>query len=203
MSAHPEFHIGACVIDYDSPLVIEETGINHEGSLDATIEMVDAAIRAGSEAFKRQAHIIEDEMSPEIRSVIPGNVDVSLHDTMEQCALNEKNRRALMAHLESQGAMFISTSFSRVTAEGGERFGMNYKSDSRQQGRIPACDSIMNVNNDQGAITSALRRMAGRQFSPQATFGDGNSVSHFMTALNESRLWQTSHQKQFRDVEAP
>ena len=74
---------------------------------------------------------------------------------------------------------------------------------SRQQGRIPACDSIMNVNNDQEAIASALRRMAGRQFSPQATFGDGNSVSHFMTALNESRLWQTSHQKQFRDVEAP
>ena len=44
------------------PLVIAEIGINHEGSLEKAICMVDDAKAAGCECVKFQYHIIEDEM---------------------------------------------------------------------------------------------------------------------------------------------
>ena len=73
-----EFKIGSRLIgDNHPPLVIAEIGINHEGSLDLAISMADAAIDAGAEIIKHQTHIVEDEMSNEARSVIPGNADVS------------------------------------------------------------------------------------------------------------------------------
>ena len=59
------------------PLVIAELGINHEGSLNTAIEMVDAAA-AGAEVLKHQTHIVEDEMSGEAKNVVPVNADVSI-----------------------------------------------------------------------------------------------------------------------------
>ncbi len=101
--------------DY-SPLVIAEIGINHEGSLKVAKEMVDAAKRAGVEVVKHQTHIVEDEMSPAAKEVIPGNAKVSIYEIMERCALNEKDERALKAYVEEKGMIFISTPFSRAAA---------------------------------------------------------------------------------------
>ncbi len=99
------------------PLVIAEIGINHEGSLKAAKEMVDAAKRAGAEVVKHQTHIVEDEMSGAAKKVIPGNAEVSIYDIMERCALNEKDESELKNYVESQGMIFISTPFSRAAAE--------------------------------------------------------------------------------------
>ncbi|MCM2131832.1 N-acetylneuraminate synthase family protein [Larsenimonas rhizosphaerae] len=147
MSAHPEFYIGTRAVGYDHPpLVIAEIGINHEGSLDVAIEMVDAAIRAGAEVIKHQTHIIEDEMSSEARGVIPGNADVSIYDIMERCALNEDDERALMEHVERQGAIFISTPFSRAAAERLERFGVQaYKIGSGECNNYPLIEHIASL----------------------------------------------------------
>ncbi|MBV7268547.1 N-acetylneuraminate synthase family protein [Winogradskyella luteola] len=101
--------------DY-SPLVIAEIGINHEGSLKVAKEMVDAAKRAGVEVVKHQTHIVEDEMSPAAKKVIPGNAKVSIYEIMERCALNEKDERALKVYVEEKGMIFISTPFSRAAA---------------------------------------------------------------------------------------
>jgi len=68
------------------PLVIVEIGINHEGSLETALKMVDAAYHAGAEMIKHQTHIVEDEMSGEARKVIPGNADVSIYEIIERCA---------------------------------------------------------------------------------------------------------------------
>jgi N-acetylneuraminate synthase len=56
-------------IDYP-PLVIAEIGINHEGSLTVAKEMVDAAHRAGVEVVKHQTHIVEDEMSKQLKVIL-------------------------------------------------------------------------------------------------------------------------------------
>ena len=53
------------------PLVIVEIGINHEGSLETALQMVDAAHEAGAEVIKHQTHVVEDEMSKEAKKVIP------------------------------------------------------------------------------------------------------------------------------------
>jgi len=113
----PQFMLGNRPVGEDHPpLVIAEIGINHEGSLDVAIEMVDAAKRAGAEVIKHQTHIVEDEMSDEAKSVIPGNADVSIYEIMARCALDEANETALMKYVQAQGMHFISTPFSRAAA---------------------------------------------------------------------------------------
>lgn len=102
-------------LDYD-PLVIAEIGINHEGSLKTAFEMVDAAILGGAEVIKHQTHIVEDEMSQEAKRVIPGNASVSIYEIMERCSLNEEDEVELKKYVESKGAVFISTPFSREAA---------------------------------------------------------------------------------------
>ncbi|MTE27393.1 N-acetylneuraminate synthase [Winogradskyella ouciana] len=98
------------------PLVIAEIGINHEGSLQVAKDMVDAAKRAGAEVVKHQTHIVEDEMSPVAKKVIPGNADVSIYEIMERCALNEEDEAELKSYVEAKGMIFISTPFSRAAA---------------------------------------------------------------------------------------
>lgn len=113
----PELVISGRKIGRDHPpLVVAEIGINHEGSLETAIAMADAAIDAGAEIIKHQTHVVDDEMSIEAQSVIPGNAAVSIHEIMARCALNEADERALMAHVQARGAIFISTPFSRAAA---------------------------------------------------------------------------------------
>lgn len=110
-----EFKIGSRLIGDDHPpVVITEIGINHEGALDTAIEMVDAALGAGAEIIKHQTHVVEDEMSDEAKSVIPGNADVSIYEIMDRCALSEADERTLMNYVQQRGAIFISTPFSRA-----------------------------------------------------------------------------------------
>jgi len=118
-----EFCIGTRFVgENHPPLVIAEIGINHGGSLDSAIHMADAAIDAGAEVVKHQTHVIEDEMSEEAKSVIPGNADISIYEIMDQCALSEAEEWALMQHVRARGALFISTPFSRAAAERLKRF---------------------------------------------------------------------------------
>ncbi|GBK99346.1 sialic acid synthase [Vibrio harveyi] len=129
-------------LDYD-PLVIAEIGINHEGSLKVAFEMVDAAIEGGAEIIKHQTHVVEDEMSGEARSVVPGNADVSIYDIMERCALDEEDETKLKEYVESKGAIFISTPFSRAAALRLERMNVPaYKIGSGECNNYPLLDLI-------------------------------------------------------------
>jgi len=129
-------------LDYP-PLVIAEIGINHEGSLKAAKEMVDAAKRAGVEVVKHQTHIVEDEMSGAAKKVIPGNADVSIYDIMERCSLNEADETELKNYVESQGMIFISTPFSRAASERLERMNVAaYKIGSGECNNYPLLEHI-------------------------------------------------------------
>ncbi|QIZ77322.1 N-acetylneuraminate synthase family protein [Ferrimonas lipolytica] len=129
-------------LDYD-PLVIAEIGINHEGSLKVAFEMVDAAIEGGAEVIKHQTHVVEDEMSGEAKRVVPGNADVSIYEIMERCALNEEDETKLKEYVESKGAIFISTPFSRAAALRLERMNVPaYKVGSGECNNYPLLDLI-------------------------------------------------------------
>lgn len=140
----PEFNISGRKIGYEyDPLVIAEIGINHEGSLQAAYEMVDAAIEAGAEIIKHQTHVVEDEMSGDAKKVIPGNADVSIYEIMERCALNEEDEIKLKNYVESKGAIFISTPFSRAAAERLERMGVvAYKIGSGECNNYPLLELV-------------------------------------------------------------
>src|SRR5215203_4166431 len=142
--SQPEISIGGRKIGPAyPPLVVAEIGINHEGSLDVAIEMVDAAARAGVEVVKHQTHIVEDEMSGAARRVIPGNAAVSIYEIMQRCALSETAEIQLQKYVESKGMIFISTPFSRAAADRLERMNIPaYKVGSGECNNYPLLKHI-------------------------------------------------------------
>lgn len=105
------------------PLVVAEIGINHEGSIDKAIQMVDDAAAAGCECAKFQCHVVEDEMIP--NAVIPPNAKESIWDIMARCALTEAEDARLMQYVASKGMIYLSTPFSRAAAERLNRAGVS------------------------------------------------------------------------------
>jgi len=100
-----------------SPLVIAEIGINHEGSLKKAKKMIRDAMDVGAECVKFQCHIIDDEMIPEAKKVIPGNANESIWNIMSRCAFGEKEDRELKKYTEDLGLIYLSTPFSRAAAD--------------------------------------------------------------------------------------
>ena len=97
------------------PLVLAEIDINHEGSFEKAVQMVDDAYKAGCECVKFQSHVIEDEMIP--NNVIPGNAKESIWDIMARCALSEDEEIQLKSYVESKGMIYLCTPFSRAAAD--------------------------------------------------------------------------------------
>ncbi len=139
-----EFYISnRRVSNSDTPLIIAEIGINHEGCLKTAFEMVDAAAEAGIEVVKHQTHVVEDEMSTQAKDVIPGNADVSIYEIMERCALNEEEEIKLKEYVESKGMLFISTPFSRAAADRLKRMDIPaYKIGSGECNNYPLIEHI-------------------------------------------------------------
>ncbi len=108
--------IGHIHVSAKNPLVVPEIGINHNGSLEIAKLMVDAAKSAGASIIKHQTHIIEDEMSREAQSVIPGNADISIYEIMKKCALSYADELSLKDYVEKSGMVYLSTPFSRAAA---------------------------------------------------------------------------------------
>lgn len=137
------FYIGDIEIGGDQVVVIPEIGINHNGSLSVAKEMVDAAYRAGARIIKHQTHIVDDEMSPEAKGIIPGNSDESIYDIMSKCALGKDDEFELMNYVNKKGMEFISTPFSRAAADRLEGFGVKaYKIGSGEMNNYPLIEHI-------------------------------------------------------------
>ena len=112
-----KFNIGNRLIGEGClPLVVAEIGINHGGSFSKAVDMIDAARNAGAECVKFQSHDLEDEMTDEAKHVIPGNTSRSIYDVIESCLLSEKQEEELKLYTEDQGLIFLSTPFSRKSA---------------------------------------------------------------------------------------
>lgn len=153
-------------LDYE-PLIIAEIGINHQGSLRIAKEMVDAAWEGGAELVKHQTHIVEDEMSPEAKKVIPGNAHESIFEIMEKASLDEDEERELKAYIESKGLLFLSTPFSRRAADRLERMGVKaYKIGSGECNNYPLIEHIaafgkpMIVSTGMNTINSIKKTVA-------------------------------------------
>ena len=136
--------LGSIVINKNGPpLIIAEIGINHGGNLFIAKEMVDAAKRAGCRCVKHQTHIVDDEMSPVAKNVLPGNADVSIYEVMDSCALGEDDEYELMRYVQRQGMLFLSTPFSRAAADRLHRFGVEaYKIGSGECNNLPLLKHI-------------------------------------------------------------
>lgn len=111
------FYIGERFVgDGAPPLLIAEIGINHGGSLDTAIAMVDSAAEAGIEVIKHQTHIAVDEMTYHAKAIIPEHADKNIYEIIDECSLDESEEIELMDYVSSKEMIFISTPFSRNAA---------------------------------------------------------------------------------------
>jgi len=140
----PEITLAGRKIGPDhAPLVIAEIGINHEGDYAKAERMVRDASSVGCECVKFQCHVVEDEMSPQAKKVIPGNADESIYEIMERCQLSEADERRLKDLVESLGMIYLSTPFSRAAADRLESMGVcGYKIGSGECNNYPLVDHI-------------------------------------------------------------
>lgn len=189
------FNIGGIKVGNDElPLVIPEIGINHGGSLEVAIEMVDAAYRAGARIIKHQTHIIDDEMSGEAKKVIPGNSIKSIYDVMKECALSEEEERELMKYTESKGMVFLSTPFSRMAADRLERFGVKaFKIGSGEMNNYPLLEHVANfgkpmiVSTGMNSIES-IKRAVDILDKKQVPFALMHTTNLYPTKPSQVRL---------------
>src|SRR3989344_6091765 len=115
---NPFIKIGKRKIGRDFyPFVIAEIGINHEGSMKKAKQMVLDAYKSGAECVKFQTHVIEDEMIPAAKRIVPANAKESIWKIMTRCAFREDEDCKLKKYVESLGMIYLSTPFSRAAAE--------------------------------------------------------------------------------------
>jgi N-acetylneuraminate synthase len=174
------------------PLVIAEIGINHEGSFEKAVRMVDDAAAAGCECAKFQSHVIEDEMIP--NDVIPGNAKESIWDIMQRCALSEAEEIELKRYVESKGLIYLCTPFSRAAAIRLERMGVPaYKIGSGECNNYPLIAHIASYKKpvilstgmndlDSVALAVEILRRAG------VPFGLLHCTSMYPTPYHKVRL---------------
>lgn len=147
------------------PLVMAEVGINHEGSFDKAIQLVDAAKDAGAELVKFQCHITEKEMVP--TDMKPGKIsDERLWDIIKRCELNEEEERKVQAYCKQKGLIYLSTPFSREAADRLHAMGVPaFKIGSGECNNYPLLDHIARMGkpmilstgmNDLPAIKKAV-----------------------------------------------
>ena len=99
-----------------APLIVPEIGINHEGSLEKAIQLIDAAKSSGAEIIKFQCHIVEEEMLK--TGMKPGNISKeTLWDIIERCQFSEDQEYQLKEYTEKQNMIYLSTPFSRKASE--------------------------------------------------------------------------------------
>lgn len=143
----PNFEVEGIPIGNDfEPVVFAEIGINHEGSLETAIEMADAAINAGATFIKHQTHIPDAEMSEEAKFIKPGNADVSIYEVISRCTLSEQDELKLLKYVQSRGAIYFSTPFSREAADRLESWNVPlYKIGSGECNNYPLVKHVANM----------------------------------------------------------
>jgi len=176
------------------PFVIAEIGINHEGEYNKALKMIDEAASVGCECVKFQSHIIEDEMIPEAKNVIPGNSNHSIWDIMSGCCLNEDEEIELKKYVESKGMIYLCTPFSRAAADRLEKMNVQaYKIGSGECNNYPLISHIASFQkpvilstgmNDISSIRQAVEIL--RKFNvPYALL---HCTSIYPTPYNKVRL---------------
>jgi N-acetylneuraminate synthase len=125
-----------------APFVMAEVGINHEGSFDKAIQLVDAAAAAKADCVKFQCHITEAEMIP--TDMKPGKIsEERLWDIIKRCELTADEEQRVKSYCEQRGIIYLCTPFSREAADRLENMGVSaYKIGSGECNNVPLLEHI-------------------------------------------------------------
>lgn len=109
-------------------LVIAEAGVNHNGSLERALRLVDAAADAGADIVKFQTFKAEEVVSPvapkaEYQVQTTGSSESQL-EMVKKLELPGEAFRVIEQHCRERGIVFLSTPFDKGSADLLERLGV-------------------------------------------------------------------------------
>lgn len=95
--------------------IIAEAGVNHNGSLDLAMQLIDMAAQAGADAVKFQTFKAEDLLcrnapKAEYQQKNTGNAE-SQWSMIKRLELDERAHEVLVKHCRQRGVQFLSTPF--------------------------------------------------------------------------------------------
>jgi N-acetylneuraminate synthase len=102
-------------------LIIAEAGVNHNGSVEQALRMIDVAAEAGVDAVKFQTFVPEEVISrvapkAEYQKVTTGT-DQSQLDMVRALQISFDDHRLLMDRCRERGVAFLSTPFDLVSLD--------------------------------------------------------------------------------------
>lgn len=101
-------------------LVIAEAGVNHNGSIDMALGLIDVAVAAGADIVKFQtfkAEALVSRFAPKAEyQVNTTGCDESQLEMVRRLELSTEDHRRLLSHCESRGIGFLSTPFDIESA---------------------------------------------------------------------------------------
>jgi N,N'-diacetyllegionaminate synthase len=108
--------------------IIAEAGVNHNGSLDLALQMIDVAVECGADAVKFQTFKSENEISAyapkaEYQKVTSGESE-SLLEMAKRLELDEDAHHRLVAYCAEKNIMFLSSPFERWSVDFVARLGV-------------------------------------------------------------------------------
>jgi len=108
--------------------IIAEAGVNHNGSLEMAIQLIDVAIAAGADAvkfqtFKAEKIIAVNTPKASYQKEITDS-DESQLEMVKKLELDETSHRILLAHCREVGIQFLSTPFDLDSIDLLVRLGM-------------------------------------------------------------------------------
>jgi len=118
MKSH-EFAIGTKSLTPGAkPFVIAEIGINHDGSLDRAIQLIESAARCGADAVKFQTFRADRLMTAtRERLAHQGNPSESAYQMFRKLELSWEDHVKLKARSDELGIIFLSTPFDEESAD--------------------------------------------------------------------------------------
>ncbi len=102
-------------MDHKRTFIIAEAGVNHDGSLDRAMEMIDSAAQAGADAVKFQSFrakklVVRKAPKAEYQRRAT-NPEESQHEMLRRLQLDKASHKKLIQHCEKRKIQFLSTPF--------------------------------------------------------------------------------------------
>lgn len=100
--------------------IIAEAGVNHNGSLEMALQLVDAAASAGADAVKFQTFTADELVSKKAEKADYQKRETCEHETqwemLKRLELREEDHVRLLAYCKERGIQFLSTPFDLESA---------------------------------------------------------------------------------------
>jgi sialic acid synthase SpsE len=108
--------IDKSVFSPQNPLIIAELGTSHNGSIEKSKELINAAAQAGAGCIKFQMVFADEILSPNTGEVpLPGG-NIRLYDKFKALELEREFYEEVKEYTESKGILFLCTPFGLKSA---------------------------------------------------------------------------------------